>query len=417
MNRIVSRNLRILVVSHLYPNNVDPVRGIFVHNHLNRLAECGVEILVVSPVLWSPPIISHLKTTWRNYFKIARKAQIGRFEVEYPRYFRPPGQLWYLPFEGMACYLGIKNVIRDTYRRFPFDIIYSNALIPAGYAGCLMARKLGLPSVCYVGESYLERLYFGKFTKKKLGDVITNSTRIVSASSNLRDKVLGIANPKESVEVIYRGTDTQLFKPLDVDLEFKRKLSLPDDCLVILFVGWLVKRKGVSDLLNAFGIIAAKLPQAYLLIVGDGPERENLEALSRIMGIEKRVIFAGLVKNEEMPSYYNITDVMAFPSYGEGLPNAVVEAVSCGKPVVATNVGGIPEVIITDVNGFLIPVGDIRMLSLNLVRILTDSALRKKMGQMSRKIAEAHFNARKNAENLNDLFRRVVEEHIGKAKT
>jgi glycosyltransferase involved in cell wall biosynthesis len=412
----VSSNLKVLVISHLYPNNINPVRGIFVHNQVNRLADCGAEIAVVCPVMWSPPILSLLNNRWRNYSKIHRKAQIGRFEIEYPRYLRPPGQLWYIPFEGMACYLGIKNVIKDIYRRFPFDIIYSNALIPAGYAGCLIACKLGLPSVCYVGESYIEHLYYSKFTKKKLVDVITNSTRIVSASSKLRDNVLRIANPKEPVEVIYRGTDTQLFKPLDINLKLKRQLGLPDNSVVIVFVGWLVKRKGVSDLLNAFGMVATKFPQAYLLIIGEGPERENLRSLSRIMGIDKRVIFTGVVKNEEIPSYHSITDVMVFPSYAEGLPNAVVEAVACGKPVVATNVGGIPEVITPGINGFLITAGDVKTLSSNIIQILTNTTLRKQMGRMSRQIAETRFNASKNAESLSDLFRQIIREHVDKAR-
>lgn len=397
------------MIADLFPNNVNPVFGIFVFNQLNKLADCGAEISVVSPVPWSPPIISLLKSRWRNYFKIDRESQIGRFKAEYPRYLRPPGE-WFSPYSGITCYIAIRNLIRDIYRRFPFDIIYSNALIPSGYASCKLAQNLRLPVICCVGESTI-------IHSKKVAYVLTNSTRIVSTSRNSRDQLLEIVCPRERIEVIYRGADTEVFKPLDVNLELKRKLSLPDDSLVITFVGWLINRKGVFDLVNAFSVVATRLSKAYLLIIGDGPERSNLEALLKRTGIEKRVIFTGLVKNEEMPSYYSITDVMAFPSYAEGLPNAVVEAVACGKPVVATNVGGIPEVVIPEVDGFLIKVGDIEGLYSYIMRVLTDRALMRRLGQGGRKIAENWFNGKKNAGKLYYLFQEVIQEYKEKVKT
>ncbi len=223
---------------------------------------------------------------------------------------------------------------------------------------------------------------------------------------------MNIANPKEPIEVIYRGTDIETFKPRVINLDLKRSLLLPEDSSVVTYVGRLIKEKGVYDLLKAFSILATKLPKVYLMIVGGGPERKNLVALSRKMGVEKQVIFTGPVKNEEMPSYLSITDVMAFPSYAEGLPNAVVEAVACGKPIVATDVDGIPEIVTTGVNGLLVPVGNIEMLASNLVYVLTDTALREKMERESRKIAVTNFDSRKNAEKLGYLFKSVIEDHL-----
>lgn len=402
--------LKVLVISDLYPDNVNPVKGVFVHNQLNQLADCGVNIIVISPVPWSPYILSLVRKSWGKYSKVDKTSDMGRIQVEYPRYLRPPG-LWFYPYSGITCYLGIRKTIERIYQRFPFDVLYTNALIPSGYSGCLLARKLDVPSVCYVGESDLSHSNLSKSFSERMGYVILNSTRLVSVSKCEKDRIIEIANPKRPIEVIYRGTDIEVFKCLNINFELKRRLSLPDDSLVITFVGWLIKRKGVSDLLKAFSTIASRFPEAYLMVVGEGPERSNLDALSKNIGVEKRVIFTGLVKNEDMKSYYSITDVMAFPSYAEGLPNAVVEAVACGKPVVATNVGGIPEVIIPGVNGFLTAVGDVEMLSSNIIRILTDTTLRKRMGEESRRIAEVSFDAKKCATKLIDLFKQVIEEH------
>jgi glycosyltransferase involved in cell wall biosynthesis len=412
----MDKSLKVLVISDWYPNNFNPINGIFVHNQLSRLVDCGVDITVVSPVPWSSRFFSLMKRKWERYLKIDKKAEIDGIRVEYPRYLRPPG-LWFYPYSGITCFLGIKKTVKNIYQRSPFDLIYTNALIPSGYAGCLLARKLNLPSVCYIGESDLGYLNFSKLSSERMRYVILNSSGLISVSKHERDRIREIAHPRKPIEVIYRGTNTNVFKPLNTNLELKRKLLLPDDSPVVTFVGHLIRRKGIHDLLNAFSLVTVKLPKAHLLIVGDGPERDNLEALSSRMGIRKRVIFAGLVRNEEIPSYYSITDVMAFPSYAEGLPNAVVEAIACGVPVVATNVGGIPEIITPSINGFLVEVGDIKNLSSNIIKMLTDEVLKKRMGRESRRIAEDRFNARDNAEKLKSFLSQIVEEYRGKFKT
>ena len=166
----------------------------------------------------------------------------------------------------------------------------------------------------------------------------------------------------------------------------------------VLFVGRLVRRKGVDDLLHAFAEVRSRIADAKLVIVGDGPERENLERMVAELGLSGAVRFTGMLRGERLHEEYENCDVFVLPSKAvqedaasEGLGLTLIEAAMHGKPLVGTTHGGIPEVIQDGVNGLLVPPNDSHLLAEALTRLVKDKELARKMGENSLKSAQSLY--------------------------
>ena len=199
-------------------------------------------------------------------------------------------------------------------------------------------------------------------------------------------KHLGAAN----AQVIYNGIDTSIFKREDTN--YRQKLGISSDAVVITFVGRLIYAKGVQDLIYAFSKIKDTTTNVKLLIVGDGPHRANLENLAQQTDCAGSILFLGQRNQDEVVNALSGTDIFVNPSYSEGLGISVMEAASIGLPIIATDVGGTKEIITTDETGILVQAGDLEKLAEELGRLCADAELRGKLGENARKLAERKFN-------------------------
>ncbi len=210
--------------------------------------------------------------------------------------------------------------------------------------------------------------------------VITNSK--VSRKEYSTD--IGINS--ENISVIYNGVDTNLFNPIRSIKVNKKKegLGIKETELVIGYVARFDPVKGVHNLLKAFSKLPHELQQkCKLLLVGDGPERKNIEILSQKLGIEKELVFTGMKKN--VSDYLKIMDIYIQPSLFENISNSVLEAMATGLPVVATNVGGINEVLTHGKNGLVVTLGNDREMA-NAIKILIQNPdYRNMIGSAARK--------------------------------
>ncbi|MEM2002644.1 MAG: glycosyltransferase, partial [Candidatus Methanomethylicaceae archaeon] len=173
-------------------------------------------------------------------------------------------------------------------------------------------------------------------------------------------------------------------------------------------VGRLVEAKGIFELLEAFSRLQTQPSKTHLMLLGDGRDRLRLENRVKQNGLNDVVHFVGVRPHSEMPSWMNAADLLALPSHGEGLPNAIVEAMACGIPVVVTNVGGIPEVVEDNKSGFLIEKGDIDSLTAVIEDLLKDEEKRKEMGAYGRSVIEQSFSWQKSAKALRGLYDEIL---------
>jgi len=241
-----------------------------------------------------------------------------------------------------------------------------------------------------------------------IGALIVNSARSnigVSEAACEFLKHLGAT----TTQLIHDGIDTTIFKKKE-DANYGQKLGITNDALVITFVGRLVYAKGVQDLISAFSKIKETVPEAKLLIVGDGPYRAELEKLAQQTDCHSSILFLGQKNQAELIEILSTTDIFVNPSYSEGLGISVMEAASIGLPIIATDVGGTREIITTDETGILVKARGMGQLAKELCRLLADAELREKLGKNARILAEQKFNWDKITDEYIKLYTSLVEK-------
>ena len=205
-----------------------------------------------------------------------------------------------------------------------------------------------------------------------------------------------------SLEVIHSGVKLEAFlQANDESRSVKQELDLPRHARVAGMVGWLTPIKGPNYLVEAWHMVERDLSDAALLMVGDGPLRGELEELVRRNGSNGSVVFTGM--REDIPRLMATMDVVVLPSVNEGMGKVLVEAMALGKPLVATHVGGIPDLVKDGVNGYLVPPRDPAALARAITDLLSDPEKGRRYGEEGKKLAP-QFSAEKMVEKIEQLY-------------
>lgn len=238
--------------------------------------------------------------------------------------------------------------------------------------------------------------------KERLAVAVANrSAGVVFVSrSSLESFAHAYGGARENWCVIENAVDLDVFtvEPAIMPPEF----MVPDGAPVVTMVGALRSRKGQDAALDAWPLVRQSFPEARLLFVGDGPERDGLLRRARALGVAERVIFAGT--RTDVSQLLRASSLVVLPSEHEALPTTLIEAAACGVPVVATDIDGIPEVVIDGETGLLVPLGDEEALARNVTALLGDAPRRARMGQNARAMAEDRFNSHRWAERLCEVY-------------
>jgi len=247
-------------------------------------------------------------------------------------------------------------------------------------------------------KNYFKNSYLKKSKK---------ANKIIAISESLKGELIGLGIKSEKIEVVYNGVDGRdfyVYSQLQIENE-KKKYGFFKNSKIIGYVGRLHKEKGLDILIAVFHQLLKRFDHLYLLLVGDGPEREKLEELVRRLSLEKRVIFLG--QKENIPLFLNMIDVFVLPSnVRESFGIVLIEAMACGKVVVGSDLGGIPEIIKNESNGFLFTSGDERELADKLSRILSDEKLREKIIANALKDIKNKFSLEIMIKKLEGIFRK-----------
>jgi sugar transferase (PEP-CTERM/EpsH1 system associated) len=278
----------------------------------------------------------------------------------------------------------------------------------ANVPGRVVGRLAGVPVIITsrrnvnVGGSLRELL--NRWTRD-LDDRVIAVCELARAAEIKRARV-----PAEKVVTVYNGIDVERFAALDpqATTHTRRAFGVPLDAPLLGSVGRLHPQKGLADLLVAFAQVREHIPFARLLLVGDGALRAELEAQACALGVSDAVIFAGT--RPDVAEILAALDVFVLSSLWEGMPNAVMEAMAAGLPVVATAVGGVPELVVDGVTGLLVPPRDADGLSEAMCCLLRDPARRRTMGQAGRKRVRQHFTVERMVRQTESLYEELVRK-------
>jgi glycosyltransferase involved in cell wall biosynthesis len=306
--------MRLLFVSNLFPNPVEPVRGVFNAQQVAALSKI-CDVTVVAPTGHSFPDENR-----------------GGVRVIHPKFFHIP--FLSRPWNGWLFARSIESVLRVER----FDMVLASWAYPDAFGVMLVAEKQGFPFAVNVLGSDLNILFETPARKRQVLRAL-RASRVVFVKSKALQARLAVEGIESVVD--YNGIDRVKFRPIN-RAEACRRLGLDPKRRRVLYVGNLFPVKGPGVLAEA----AERLSEAEVIFVGSGAEKIRA---GRCVGARQ---------HDEVPLWMNASDVLCLPSMNEGLPNVVLEAMACGLPVVASSVGGVPEIVQEGVNGLLVPPGD-----------------------------------------------------------
>jgi glycosyltransferase involved in cell wall biosynthesis len=374
--------MRILVVSHMFPSSLAP-DDVFIYNQVKALMDQGVEVRVLQPVPWAPGCL-RWKEKWRRYHAIARETSWNGMEIQRVSYPHPPTEVLQ-PFASALLIAPLLLALRSVRRTFDFQVIHAHTLTPDGFASVVAGHVLKKPVVVSARGSDVHTYpHRSALARKAARFVLARGDRILAVSRELASQIAELAPRPAAVEVVCNGVDAALFSPCADKIQARSSLGIPRDALVVLAAGSLIREKGLSELIQAFERVGRERPEVRLVVVGGGPMRTELEALGRRLGGGGRVLLPGVVPNGRVADYMRAADVLLHPSHAEGLPNVVLEAMASELPVIATTVGGIPEVVVHGGTGLLCEAKDSKALEAHLRAVLDDPEMARAMGRAGR---------------------------------
>jgi len=284
----------------------------------------------------------------------------------------------------------------------------------AGLMGRLAAKLAGTPIIVHTPHGHVFFGYFGPLKTKlfiileKLASRITDKI-VALTNREKKDHILFKIAEEDKFSVIYSGIELNILKESSSEEKqnIKKELGIPENSLIVGTAGRLVPVKGPEFLVKASKYIISKYPDTYFLFTGDGPLEQDLKRKALEMGISDNIIFSGW--RDDLAKIISIYDIFVLPSLNEGMGRVLVEAMALGKSIVASNVGGIPDLVTHGKNGFLVPPKNPKELAKYIQVLLEDKDKREKMGLAGKEMAY-NFTSERMVEKIANLYKKLLTQ-------
>ncbi|MDH4223602.1 MAG: glycosyltransferase family 4 protein [candidate division Zixibacteria bacterium] len=289
-------------------------------------------------------------------------------------------------------------------KRFNVQIIHTHWWVPSGLIGCLVSYLLKIPLLITTHGTDLRIITDSRLSTFLAKIVFHKASYITVVSNFLKKKLVSELNlPEEKVLVIPMPVNTEKIKVFSTGETKSSK--------VILCVARYTKQKKLKVLLEALSLLKEWNVDFEVILIGEGPEREELVRRIKALSLEERIKLVGLIPQEELNKYYNLSGVVLLPSVGEGFGLVLVEAGLCKKPVIGTDSGGIPDIIEDGVSGILVPPEDKLALALAIKGILSDEKLAMRLGQNAYEQAWKRFSPEAIIERFLSIYGKLLSEN------
>lgn len=329
---------------------------------------------------------------WCNQLAMAEAARalgIITYRSDFEVYFD-----YEAPRFRLGRYRALMREARDLVRRHQIRVLHSNSAGPCQWLAPV-ARAARLPLLAHLHIGYLRRSRYVL--------LLHQASLLVGVSRQVIEPFLDEGVAAAKTQVIYNGIDFSRLRP-KTGADPRQQLGIPHDATVISAIGSLIRRKGQDVLLRAFSLLGPAR-NIHLMIASDGPERTNLERLAAELGLQARVRFLGYYN--DLAGVYGASDIVALASRSDAFGLVLAEAGYFNLPVVATSVGGIPEVVENEVTGLLVPPDDPAALAAALARLVDDRGYRERLGRAGKMRVEALFSVEQMVENFQQAYDRL----------
>ena len=382
---------RICLVTHFFPPHIGGIEKVS-YEQSKRLAEAGYKVNVLT---------SRVKGQKKHSSKGIRVFEYPsiklaeRFGVPYP-------------ILTVAAYKKFAEVIKKS------DLVHAHGHVYiSSYLAAKLAKKHNKPFILTQHNTFIDYKSFLN-TLEQLNDlfigkpVLKSADRIITVSRETMKYVLRLGADRLKTSVMYNGVDTDCFYSIKKG-ESRKKLGLPNNRKIIFSVRRLVYKNGLDTLIESAALVIKRNPNILFVVAGKGPSRKLIEEHIKKLGIENNIILTGFVPDELLPVYYNAADYFVLPSAsGEGLPLVLFEAMSCELPVIATMVGGTPEIINHMQNGVLVPPRNPEELAEAMLKLLAKEELGKKIGAEAKRNIQNRFSWEENVRQLKEVYEQFI---------
>lgn len=343
-NASVLARPRIALVTFLWPLPGAPHAGKPIYETALRLQDhAEVEAFCPAPIY---PRLRGLRPRRHVYHRADTRYRPLGVRTHYLEYRTLP---WLgRAFNGLLA----QSVLEPALRAWRPDLILAYWLYPTAWAAVRVGRSLGVPVVVGARGSDLHRVP-DALARRMTATALRDADAVLTVTEDLRRQAVDLGADPRRTHSIPNGSDARIYHPMD-RLEARRALGLSEQGTLVLQVGQLLSSKGIVDLWDAFVALAGQRPGLQLALVGEGPAGEAIRARAASAGLAESLVMPGARPVSEIALWMNAADVVCLASHGEGCPNVVIEALACGRPVVGTDVGGIPE-LVHEGCGLLVP--------------------------------------------------------------
>lgn len=394
-------NITILTTS--FPEYHGDLAGIFVEHFAHELTRQSFQVRVIAP---------HSPNTPKS--ELLDKIQVKRFQYFYPAKWQRVSYGYGIPTNvkssmwakiGLLPFLCVFFLAALRHRKTT-DVYHAHWIV-SGFVALLGQWIHRKPIVLTIRGSDLN-LFRGKLFAPLFRYIFRRVAAITTVSEILRERVLALGIAPEKVHLIPNGVDCSTFRPLPWD-EARGELQLSSERIIVLWIGRFVSIKGVEFLIQAIPGVVSSEPKVLFVLVGSGELENAMKTHVQQMGLSDAVMFAGKIVQDKVPLWLNAADILVLPSLNEGRPNVILEAMACEIPVVATSVGGIPEIVHDHKNGFLVAPKDPLVLAERLSILIKNPSLRTQMGKIGRTmIFEMGLSWEQCARQTNGIYQRIT---------
>lgn len=346
---------RLLVLSSLFPSDAQPVAGNFIRERMFRVAR-QLPLAVFAPQPWSPldrPIRRWIKPHYRPHSSQIEQIDDG-VAVYRPNFWSVPGVL--KQFDGYAMARACWPLAQRLHRRDPWNLVDGHFGFPDGFAAVELARRLAVPALITL-RGRKDFSLVGTPLEPKLRAALRGAARVIAVSDELAQLAVKLGVPSERICVIGNGVDLQRFAPLPQG-DARQRLGLPADAKILISVGALTANKGFQRVIDCMPELLRQFPKLHFLIVGgpasSGDISADLRRQAAALELADRVHLVGRQMPDQLKLYYSAADLFVLATEYEGWANVLLEAMACGLPVVATRVGGNPQVVASPALGTLV---------------------------------------------------------------
>ena len=325
--------MRVLIVTNLYPSRWQPHRAEFNRQQFAALAAWH-QVRLIAPVAWTKQ--------WRQPAEHEGQLLLrDGLTVEHPCYVYPPKVL--RSWHGRFFLSSIKSSFERAVEEFRPEVVLASWAYPDAWAAMKLTQAAGLPLVVKVHGSDLLLMANDGERRRQTIEAITGADAVIAVSRQLAGRAAELGVDPARLNVVYNGVDTELFQPGSADVA-REKLKLSSEPLV-LFVGNLAPVKSLDTLISACSLLRDRNLRFQCRLIGHGALRRDLTRQIQSARLTKFVQLHGPCHLHQLPDWYRAANVLVLPSVSEGVPNVILEAQACGTPVVASRVGGIPEIL------------------------------------------------------------------------